>query len=111
MSVRLEILGLIIACMVVTFVPRVLPLLLVHKVKLPPVVLAWLAYVPAAVISALFFNEITFDGTWRVWENPRLVAGIIVLLVAIISRSIYLTVIAGMGSFVLLQWLAAQIFG
>ena len=48
MSVRPWVLALIVACMAVTILPRVLPLIGAHRIRLPGPVVAWLTYVPVA---------------------------------------------------------------
>lgn len=106
MSVRIEILGLILACMAVTLLPRVIPMLLAHKINLPRPLQAWLAYIPATVIAALFFKEVLLlDGAWRSWDSPHLGAGFGALVMAIASRSVPLTIVAGLAVFVFMRWL------
>lgn len=109
MTVRLEILLLILACMAVTVLPRVLPLSLAHRIRLPQWFLAWLQYVPIAVISALFFREVLLlNGEWRQWHDPYLLAAWPTLAVAIVSRHILLTIIIGTLLFTLLRWIQAS---
>ena len=80
MTLRIDILLLIIACAAVTIVPRVLPLVLANRLVLPPKVELWLRQIPVAVISALFFREILFGG------GIHLAAGIAALLTAFVVR-------------------------
>jgi len=108
MSVRPEVLLLILGCMGVTIVPRVLPMLAAHRLRPPAVVVAWLGYVPTAVISALFFKEILLvDGTLPGTPvEPHLLAGLASLAVAFATRSIGLTVIGGIAAYAVLKaWL------
>ena|GEM_PF-478285 len=109
MSVRPEVLGLILASMAVTIVPRVLPLLGAHRMRMPGPVAAWLSYVPVAVISALFFNEILLAGGHlpRQPDDPHLLAGVLTLAIAFLSRSIAITVIVGVLLFAGLQAVVA----
>lgn len=104
MSVRLEVLLLILGCMIVTQIPRVLPLLAARRLRLPPIAIAWLGYVPVAVIAALFAGEVVIrDGHLpTTWADPRLFAGLVTLIVAFATRSIMLTVVGGMASYALL---------
>lgn len=105
MSVRPEVLLLIVGCMAVTIVPRVLPLLAAHRLRLPPLAVAWLGYVPTAVISALFFKEIVLvDGTLPGTPiEPHLLAGLVSLAIAFATRSIGLTVIGGIAAYAVLK--------
>ena len=41
--------------MLVTYVPRLLPLLALSQVRLPDRIMSWLSYLPAAILSALIF--------------------------------------------------------
>jgi branched-subunit amino acid transport protein len=101
MDVRPEILALILACAAVTVVPRVLPLVLLSRVRLPDWMLAWLAYVPVAVLAALLAIEVlVVDGRPALSAaNPALPAIIAALAVAGLSRSLIGTVMAGVGVF------------
>ena len=57
MSLRIEVLFLILGCMLVTIIPRVLPLIFAEKVSLSKKTRIWLKQVPPVVISALFFKK------------------------------------------------------
>lgn len=106
MTLRPEIIMLIVACMVVTVIPRVMPMVLVNRIELPEWFLAWLHHIPVAVISALFFREVLLlDGDWRDWHDPYFLAAWPTLAVALWSRNIFITVIVGVLIFVVLRWL------
>ena len=104
MDVRPEILALILACAAVTAVPRVLPFVLLSKIELPRWVLAWLAYVPVAVLAALLAIEVLMvDGKPAVsGANPALVAIVPALVVAALTRSLIATVLVGVAAYSLL---------
>ena len=107
MTVRPEILLLIIGCMAVTIVPRVLPLLVINRFKPPVIVLQWLNYAVPAIIAALLVDDL-LNGTGTqifVWLNSREVAGIIALIVAFVTRSIITTVLLSIASYSLLNLL------
>jgi branched-subunit amino acid transport protein len=99
MDVRPEILALILACAAVTVVPRVLPLVVLSKMELPAWVLAWLAYVPVAVLAALLALEVLIvDGSPAMtFANPALLAILPALAVAALTRSLIATAVAGVG--------------
>lgn len=105
---RPEVLILILLCALVTVIPRVVPLMLIGRVQYPPVVVAWLRHIPIAVITALLCQDTLLrDSTLpTTWMDARLLAGLITLILAFITRSILLTVILGMAVYVLLRfWL------
>lgn len=101
MDVRPEILALILACAAVTAVPRVLPLVLLAKIELPRWLLAWLAYVPVAVLAALLAIEVLLvEGKPSMSSaNPALLAILPALAVAGLTRSLIGTVIAGVAAY------------
>ena len=105
MDVRPEILALILACAAVTAVPRVLPFVLLSKIELPRWLLAWLAYVPVAVLAALLAIEVLMvDGKPAVSAaNPSLMAILPALAVAGLTRSLIATVLVGVAAFALVQ--------
>ena len=96
MSISLPILLLMLGCALVTWVPRVVPFILVRNLQLPDVVLRWLAYIPVCILSALVLESlfeaedhfVTFD-----WLN--LFAFIPTIAVAIWTKSLSKTVIVG----------------
>ena len=97
------ILALILACAAVTIVPRVLPLVLLSRIALPAWVLAWLAYVPVAVLAALLALEVLVEeGRPAVSAaNPALLAIVPTLAIAALTRSLIATAVSGVG----LYWL------
>ena len=106
MSLRIEVLFLILGCMLVTIIPRVLPLIFAEKVSLSKKTRIWLKQVPPVVISALFFKEILLaDGKWLPHFNDFYTwAGMFALLIGITTRNLLITVIAGILVFELLKY-------
>lgn len=101
MEIRPEILALILACAAVTAVPRVLPLVLLSKIALPDWLLAWLGYVPVAVLSALLALEVlVVDGKPALSAtNPAVLAILPALAVAGFTRSLIGTVLVGIAAY------------
>ena len=96
MEIRPEFLGLVLACALVTAVPRVLPLLVLSRLQLPQWLLDWLRYVPVAVLASLLSLELAHAG-------PAGLAGAVVALaVAAATRSLLGTVLAGVAVYWLL---------
>ncbi len=82
-----------------TYFPRLLPLAALSQVRLPRVVMTWLSYLPAAILSALIFPGALRDGGSMDigLSNPSLWALAISFLVAIRTRNLILTVVVGGG--------------
>jgi branched-subunit amino acid transport protein len=96
MEIRPEFLGLVLACALVTAVPRVLPLVALSRIQLPTWLLDWLRYVPVAVLAALLAIELLSAGAVGV---PAITAA---FAVALLTRSLFGTACAGVAVY----WLA-----
>ena len=66
-----------------------------------------LHYVPPAVLSAIIFPELLLreEAIYFSFDNTRLLAGLLAILVAWFSKNTLITIIAGMAALFLLQWL------
>jgi branched-subunit amino acid transport protein len=94
--------ALIAGMAAVTFAVRYPVLALLGKIELPPLVLRALRYVPAAVLTAIVVPAVLMPAGDRLEISPAnayLVAGIIAALVSWRSKSLLLTIIAGMAAF------------
>lgn len=89
---------MIVGMVIVTFIPRVLPLALLGNKELPEKVVLWLSYIPAAVLAALLAPSILLqDGTlYLSLENTALIAFFPTLLVAYKTKNIFYTVSGGL---------------
>ena len=69
-----------------------------EDLKLPDLVLRGLRFIPAAVLSALIVPALPRpQNTLNLsWHNPYLLAGILAIIISVISRSVLLTLIGGM---------------
>lgn len=74
--------------------------------SMPEPLLRALRYVPAAVIAAIVAPAIVHGGPDPGFDtdNARLFAGLVAAAVAWTSRSVLLTLAAGMGSLWLIEW-------
>ncbi|EST51811.1 branched-chain amino acid ABC transporter [Brevibacillus panacihumi W25] len=106
MEVRWDILLIILGAALVTFVPRVLPLMLLSRIALPEWGVRWLNHVPIAVMAALIGQEIFLrDGKWSPFtSNIELLAALPSFLVAIKTRSLLGTVIVGIVTVMALRF-------
>lgn len=89
----------IVGMMVVTYLPRALPLLALAQRTLPELVIRWLSFIPAAVLSAMLVpilvlkeKSLDFSG-----DNIFLWAAIPTILVSWKMKSFVGAVIMGMG--------------
>ena len=94
-----EIVILIFLMSLVTFIPRVLPILALSRRKLPELVESWLSYVPVAVLAALLAPSL-FAPTGAVNlnfnVNPAFWVSIPVFVIAALTRNLFITVLSGM---------------
>ncbi|WP_031483018.1 AzlD domain-containing protein [Maridesulfovibrio frigidus] len=90
---------IIIGMMVVTYVPRVLPVLALSSRELPPVVARWLGYVPTAVLSAMLVPSLLApEGVINLgFDNIYLWVAIPTFAIAMFTRNFFGTVAVGMG--------------
>ncbi|MCJ7499737.1 AzlD domain-containing protein [bacterium] len=83
--------------MLVTYIPRLLPLLALSQVRLPDRLMSWLSYLPAAILSALIIpGALMRDGAIDAGiGNPSLWALAASFAVAIWTRNLILTMVVG----------------
>lgn len=97
----------ILGMAVVTYLPRLGPLLALSGKELPPAVVSWLRHVPPAVLAAMLLPLVVIQGE-RIslgLDNLFFWAAVPTLLVAIFTKSLYLPVLVGMLVVVLGRWL------
>lgn len=106
MTTSLAMVLLILGCALVTWLPRIVPFVLVKNMKLPDIVLRWLAYIPVCILSALviegFFDKKDHLVTIQ-WLN--VVTFIPTLVVALFTKSLSKTVIAGVVTIAIFRYL------
>jgi len=85
--------------LVVTYIPRLLPVWVLTSKPLPPLAVAWLRYVPVAVLAALLLPAlvVTENRLDVSLGNLFLWAAIPTFVVAWKTRSLFGPVIVGMG--------------
>lgn len=97
---------IIIGCGLVTWLPRVVPFLLVRKIRIPDVVLRFLSYVPLCILTALFVQNLLIH---RAGQLPGInyeycYASIPTIITAIISKNLMWIVVIGMLSMALIRY-------
>ncbi|MGR5985787.1 AzlD domain-containing protein [Bacillus cytotoxicus] len=100
MEIRLDVLFLLIGAGLVTFIPRVLPLIVFQKFQIPDWVLKWLQYIPIAILVALLAQVLLMNETMQ-WDY--MIVAIPTFLVAIYTRSLLGTVLTGVIVIILLR--------
>jgi len=100
-----KIILLIFGMTVVTYIPRVFPLLSLNKIKLHPKIKRWLELVPPAVLAALLFPTILAPQGFISLDlsNKYLIASIPTILIGSLSRSLPAVIFTGMVSMMLLN--------
>ncbi|MGE6376661.1 AzlD domain-containing protein [Peribacillus muralis] len=106
MEIRWDVFLIIVGAAIVTFIPRVVPLMVLSRIELPEWGMRWLNYVPISVMAALISQEIlVHDGEFSsLTDNIQLVAAIPTFLIAIKTRSLLVTVLSGVIFFMFLRW-------
>ncbi|MEK4064819.1 MULTISPECIES: AzlD domain-containing protein [Paenibacillus] len=107
MEIRLDIFLIIFGAALVTFIPRVLPMMLLSRITIPEWGMRWLSYVPIAIMSALVAQELFIEeGKFTsLSSNVELIAALPTFWVAIKTRSLLGTVLTGVLSLMLLRLL------
>jgi len=101
----LEQMALIIGMMAVTFGVRYSVLAMSGRIRMSARVEQALRFVPVAVLTALC-TPILFkpEGSWLLsLDNSHLIAGTVAVVIAAISRHLLLTIVLGMGLFLVLH--------
>lgn len=91
---------------IVTYLPRVLPVITLSRMDLPQWFLTWLKYVPVAVLSALLAPLLTLqNGQFSIGlGNHALLAALPCFLIATKTKNLFLTVTTGILVTIVLRW-------
>ena len=99
---------LMIATGLFTFATRFIMFSGPGRASLPSWLVDALNYVPIAVLTAIIVPAVLIDPvgtTIAIVDNPRLYAALVAIAVALWTRQVVLTIVAGLGMLWLLQWL------
>ena len=82
----------------VTFLPRLLPVLLLSSKTLPPLVVTWLRFIPVAVLSAMLVPSLVVNDSALDFSSSNLFlwAALPTFLVAWKTRGLFGSVMVGM---------------
>jgi len=105
MTIRPAILALFFGMALVTYLPRMMPLVVLSRFQFPPALLRWLSFVPISVLAALLAKELLVSGGQLALPpaHPQLLAAIPAFVVAAKTRSLMGTVVAGMAAMALIR--------
>lgn len=95
----------VLSMALVTFIPRVLPMALASRLRLPPKVEQALNYVPIAVLTVIITQTIAFsDGQLNVnSNNPYLWASAVALIVALLQKRLFVTILCGLITYSIIK--------
>ena len=97
-----------VATGIFNFGARFIMLSSVASRKLPAWLVEALNFVPIAVLTAIIVPAILIDPVsqnFSILNNPRLLAALIAIAVALITRHVFTTIGAGLATLWILKWL------
>ncbi|NLO38063.1 MAG: AzlD domain-containing protein [Ruminiclostridium sp.] len=98
---------IILGMSLVTYLPRVLPVVILSKMNIPEWFLQWLKYIPVAVLSALLVPGILIsEGKLNFsLHNRNLLAAVPCIFIAYKTKNLFITVLSGVLLMLLLNLL------
>lgn len=96
---------IILGAMLVTYLPRMLPLVVLSKVTLPKKVLKFLDYVPIAILGAILIPSLVMkDQQLNIsFGNEFLIAGVLTIILAKFVKRVDVIVLFGILVTILLR--------
>lgn len=108
MSTETKIYLVIFGMWLVNYLPRMLPMVVLSKLNIPEPVIRWLGFVPVAVLAAILMPTLLMPEPAQQLslglENKDLLAAVPAFAVALKTRSLVWTLLAGMAVMALLQF-------
>ena len=97
----------IIAAGLLTYVTRLFPIISYGRFEMPSQVERALRFVPVAVLTAIFLPEMAYiqEELMLSFRNPRLLAGLLAIVVAWRTKNVMYTILVGMLTLWVLQYL------
>lgn len=94
----------------ITFAYRFAFIFALERLRLPDWIEQVLRFVPVAALTAIIVPELLVrHGLVQVtWQNERLVAGVVAVLIAWYTQNVLLTIVLGMLCLYALQWLGVS---
>ncbi|PTI09616.1 hypothetical protein BU096_03655 [Staphylococcus xylosus] len=107
MTTTVHMLTIIVLCGVVTWLTRIIPFILITKIKLSERVIKWLSFIPITLFTALIIDGLIEqqEGVMGYSINvPFLITMIPTIIIAVISRSLTITILSGIIIMAVLRW-------
>jgi len=105
MSLQTKIYLVIFGLWIINYLPRMLPMVVLSKLRIPETVIRWLSFVPAAVLAAIIAPSVLMPDN-RLFLSPQnayLLAAVPAFAAAFKTKSLVWTLITGMLAMALLQ--------
>lgn len=105
MQAEAKIYLLILGLWIVNYLPRMFPMLVLSRMNIPEPVIKWLSFIPAAVLSAITAQSILMPDKqlFISFQNESILSAIPTFAVAVKTRSLVWTLMAGMLSMALVR--------
>jgi len=94
---------MLLGASLVTLIPRVLPFVVLSKLRLPAWGMRWLGYIPVAVMAALLGQSLLVDDGKFMPQPDAILAAVPAFLVTFFTRSLLGTVLTGMLVIIILR--------
>ncbi|MBC9789744.1 AzlD domain-containing protein [Carnobacterium maltaromaticum] len=107
MSLTSQQLYLILGMAVVTYLPRMLPMLLLNNREIPEKIVRWMFFIPVSIFAALIFSDIFFwENQFSInpLENLKLIPAIVVFFIAYKTKNIMWSIVFGVVGISLMVW-------
>lgn len=107
MSLMSQQLYLILGMAVVTYLPRMLPMLLLNNREIPEKIVRWMSFIPVSIFAALIFSDIFFwENQFSInpLENLKLIPAIVVFFIAYKTKNIMWSIVFGVVGISLMVW-------
>ncbi|PHK50067.1 AzlD domain-containing protein [Staphylococcus edaphicus] len=107
MTTTIHMLTIIILCGIVTWFTRIIPFVMISKVHLSERVIKWLSFIPITLFTALIIDGVLIQekGVSGYSINfPFLITMLPTIVIAIVSRSLTITILSGIIIMALLRW-------
>lgn len=84
-------------CSALSFLLRAVPILALANRTFPPLVQNWLSFIPSTIIAAIIASEVSQHLQNKTEALSMVAATALSFIVCFLSRSLFLTVLVGMG--------------
>ncbi|PTD94452.1 branched-chain amino acid transporter AzlD [archaeon SCG-AAA382B04] len=99
-----EIVVIIIGMGLVTYIPRMMPLVIISKLELPEYIELWFEFIPVSILTILLtLNFISYNQSNFNINSNMIIASLPTILVATKTKSLIKTVIVGILAMAILN--------